>query len=321
MKRHPVLAVVLAVVLSACAGPKAKLDFSGKAIAIDVAFGSPKGGQPGAVDGPVRLQAGPGGFGVVPVPTQPGPRPPSTVPLVDLPPPAPVAACPEVDPFKFPRQAVDTQVRRPAIVGAFPYRVRSTVDTGGATSDFSGDVVQRVSNAVTNSDGSYGFTVESQGQGGVVTTQRYVAQPATDTLPGLVGIASDKAAVGGQTYSYSSPKALKLLQLRPTASDSWDDATHDPTSATTVTTQAITVGTDRVNACGQPIDAWKVTSTENIVTPNERVQLSVTRWIATEYGGLVVAESYSFDGTVSAGNTHVQGTYSAIINIDPGAQP
>src|SRR5205823_3894165 len=140
---------VLAVVPAACAGPKPKLDFGGKAVPINVAFGKPKDGEPGSVAGPSTVEVVPGAIGVVPVPRPAVSRPagsaappttatpPTTVDFGSAAPPS--DPCPEAGPFAFPRADADTQVRAVAPEGDYPFRVRASTTINGNKASSEGE--------------------------------------------------------------------------------------------------------------------------------------------------------------------------------------
>ena len=60
-----------------------------------------------------------------------------------------------------------------------------------------------------------------------------------------------------------------------------------------------------------------MSASQTIITPSENVTSSVNRWIATQYGGLVVKEEVSYTGTKNG--QPIQGRYVSTIARDPGA--
>ena len=320
---------VLAVVPAACAGPKPKLDFGGKAVPINVAFGKPKDGEPGSVAGPSTVEVVPGAIGVVPVPRPAVSRPagsaappttatpPTTIDFGSAaPPPDP---CPEAGPFAFPRADADTQVRAVAPEGDYPFRVRASTTINGNKSSSEGEFIRRVTNSKATGDGSFSFDVTSTSGADVETIQHFVATTPTDKVPGQIGLAGIESHRKPNSYSFSSAaKPLKLMQLKADRQVAWDDVASDPTTGTAVTYHGAIVDRGRVDACGQPVDSWKVTATEQVVTPNQNLVFTVATYFATQYGGLIVGEDFSYSGTV--GTDNVQGEYHATVNRDPGAK-
>lgn len=312
-------ALAMVVLLAGCGGPKPGLNYAGKAVPINVAFGKPAAGQPGAIAGPSGIQAAPGVFGVVPLPlpvgATNGPRSTTPASVTAGPPPPP---CPEPSAFAVPRSEADTLVRKPPPEGAFPFRVTGTDVLAGSATRYTAEILRTVKDAVDKGGGTFTFTVETSGASGATFTQRFQTTTPTDFVPGEIGQVAEDATLAGQHYSFNSPKPLRLMQLRADTAVAWKDAVTDPLSQTTVNYDATIIGKARVNACGQPIDTWKVSATANVVSPNENLTVVLTTYFAPQYGGLIVEEDVSYSGTVGA-NQVAEGSYSATINRDPGA--
>jgi hypothetical protein len=57
-------------------------------------------------------------------------------------------------------------------------------------------------------------------------------------------------------------------------------------------------GKARVFACGQPLDTWTVHLTAGRLTsPTQELQFDATYQLATQFGGIVVADTVAFTGT------------------------
>jgi hypothetical protein len=125
----------------------------------------------------------------------------------------------------------------------------------------------------------------------------------------------------GKTVDFNPLKPVKLIAITSGEGNSWTDATSDPVTGITMTTQGTVGGRVRVDLCGTVVEAYKVTSTERLVSLNpNQTFASFTRdgdpsasggqpnsyYISPQYGGLFVQVE-----------THTTTTIGAItVNID-----
>ena len=315
----PVLAL-LAVGATACAGPEPRLEFGGKAVPINVAFGKPPSDaspSPGA-PAPV-LQPGPGGIGVVPVVPVGGPSPmgvPSFAPDASPPAAPPAPACPNQDPLSFPQREATNVVTDPVPEGAFPYRVTGSFTVNGKKTPYTATEVQTVKRLETDAAGRMRYSMSSVVLG-VPYTVTYAITPPLEAFGGEIGLESTvRDSSDGSGASFRPVEPLRLLQLRAEKGARWTEAASDPLSASSATVDGEIADKVRLNACGKPVEAWKAVVTQRTITPGQSIVATRTLYFATGYGGLLVGEQVSYTGT--AGGDEVSGESTSTINVDPG---
>jgi hypothetical protein len=315
----PVLAL-LAVGATACAGPEQRVEFGGKAVPINVAFGKPPSDgtpSPGAA-APV-LQPGPGGIGVVPVLPVRGPSPmgvPSFGPDPSTPPPAPTPSCPPQDPLAFPQREATNVVSDPVPEGSFPYRVTGSFTVNGKKTPYAGTDVQVVKRLENDAAGRARYSMSYVALG-VPYTVTYAITPPLEAFSGEIGLESVvRESADGSGASFRPVEPLRLLQLRAERDARWTEAASDPLSASSATADGTIAGKVRLNACGKPVEAWKAVVTQRTITPGQDITATRTLYFATGYGGLLVGEQVSYSGT--AGGDQVSGSSTSTINVDPG---
>lgn len=328
--RRPGVATLCLLALSAagCAGPAARVDYGGKAVPINVAFGKPK--APLMVAGPPAvLQPGPGGIGVVPAgppaAAVPAPSVPSTTPARQERPPQPVTAapdaCPRQDPLAVPRNEATNLVDGPVPEGSFPYRISGSFTVNGKKTPYEAVLVQQVQRLPQDAAGRRRFATSFTLLGLRYTVTYAITVPVegpAQTVPGEIALASvvqDSSDGSGASFRPAEP--LRLLQLRAERGVSWTEASNDPLSATSATVAGQIVDKNRVNACGQPVEAWKASVTQRTISAGQDITATRTLSFATGLGGLLVAEQVSYAGT--AGGDKVSGESTMTINVDPGA--
>ena len=124
----------------------------------------------------------------------------------------------------------------------------------------------------------------------------------------------------GAVVEFNPLKPIKLVALTTGEGDSWSDATTDPVSGITMTTEGVVGVRERVDLCGTLVDAYRVESTERLVSLNPNNPFaSTTRdsdpttpgqpnvyYVAPQYAGLFVKVE-----------THTTTTIGALtVNID-----
>lgn len=322
----PLLAVILT---AACSGPQQRLDFGGKAVPINVAFGKPAADQSPEGEPEPALLPVPGGVGVVPflpgsggAPRRPRPEQPPTVePAAPPPVPEPRPSCAPQDPFAFPRVEATNVVQGEVPEGTFPFRTVGTYTVNGEKTSYDEQVVQTVRRDEPDPQGRRRFFVEYTLLGVPYTVSYAVQAPVdavVDAVPGEIGLAAIvRESEDGNGASFRPTEPLRLLQLRAERGDTWTEASTDPLSGSSGTVDGVIEDKVNINACGQPVNTWKSVVTQRIVTPLQDITATRTLHFATGYGGLLVAEEVSFAGR--AGADTVSGTSSMTINVDPGA--
>lgn len=125
----------------------------------------------------------------------------------------------------------------------------------------------------------------------------------------------------GNVVDFKPIKPIKLVGLTTGEGDSWTDATTDPLTGITMTAEGVVGARERVDMCGTIVDAYRVESTERLVSLNPGNPFaSTTRdgdplspegkpnvyYVAPHYGGLFVKVE-----------THTTTTIGALtVNID-----
>lgn len=323
--RRCLLPLAVLVLTTACAGPQQRLDFGGKAVPINVAFGKPDAEQTPEPGPPPVLQPVPGGVGVVPVlpgarevPPPPRPqRPAETGPVPPPPAAAPAPSCPPQDPLAFPRAEATNVVQSEVPEGSFPFRTTGTYTVNNEKITYNEQVVQTVRREDPDPQGRKRFFVEYTLLD-VPYTVSYAVQAPVEAVPGEIGLAAIvRESDDGSGASFRPVEPLRLLQLRAEREATWTEATTDPLSGSSGTVDGVVEDKVNINACGQPIDTWKSVVTQRIVTPLQDITATRTLYFATGYGGLLVSEEVSFSGR--AGADSVSGSSVMTIDVDPGA--
>lgn len=319
-------AVAVAMLAGCGGGPGVRVDFGGKAVPINVAFGKPKASVGRLA--PIGLQPGPGGIGVVPAvpfgpapsgrtgaavaPDRANPRPPTV---------ARPAVCPPQDPLAFPRREAGNVVTGAVPEGTFPYRISGSFTVNGKKSAYADTLHQTVRRLEADSIGRNRFSTSFTLLRVPYTVTYAITAPlagAVQTAPGEIALASTvQDSADGTGASFKPAEPLRLLQLRAERGVSWTEASSDPLSATSATVDGVVDSRVRVNACGQPIDAWKSVVTERTVSAGQDITATRTLSFATGLGGLLVAEEVSYAGV--AGGDRVSGQSSMTIDVDPVA--
>jgi hypothetical protein len=314
MRRLTIVLMALTTT-AACAGPKPALSFGGKAVPVNVSFGKPGPDDPRAPTVPFVLGPVLGGAGVVPVASPPhkgrAALTPDPLPL------APVETCPAADPTDVNAQP-RTEAGRDLGPAPNAQTIGYRVDGRFLGTAFSGVIERGIVHPTTAANGNTAFSVESTALG-VKTTADYAGTQPAGQVPGSVGLSGITADGRGidARPSFHAPKPVTLMPLPATLAATWNDATVDPLTATTYKVSGTVVGKSRVDACGQFVDAWQVTISQDVDTPFQQIHSEITDWIATQYGGLIVKESVSWSGL--AGTQQVAGDYTATVDKDPGA--
>jgi hypothetical protein len=310
-RRHRWLPVA-ALLLTACAGPRAHVDILGKQEPLDVAFGKPAAS---IVKGNPPLVPVPSGLGVLPVSTTPG------VTYVDvpgqIPPPPPLPDCPTANPLSAPAQVAGDSVPSQVPDGTFPYRYSGVTVDGTAGQKFSG-ISKHVVTGSTVGNGVYKYSIDVT-MLGATTTWSYLTAPGPGTVANIQGAIELTSVSGnggfGYNASFKPDKPLRVFAQPAFAGSTWQDVESDAQSGTVATISGTIDGKDRVDACGTKLDAWKSTVTLDITSPNESMKTTVSTWWATQFGGLPIQEVQSYSGTT--GGHQVKGEVSSFIAVDP----
>jgi hypothetical protein len=301
-RRLVTLMAAIAAVSSAC-GPHNGVELGVKQAGVDILYGNQASKAPPS--------APPAQAAIVPtfppfvapvsglLAVTPG-APAPTVPT----PPAPPAACPDLDPFAVPDKPVTPYIPTPPAAGTYRYRVQGTSQQGsGPAVALPPETLRRVDAArfdtvpaASTTDFSYDVTETANN---VTTTTTYRVEN-DGTSPGLKLAAITRQAADGTVSSFDPTPDILLMTI-PAAQEAGaaHSAGTDPLSQMSMALDHRTVDRDIVNACGTPIQAWRVSITNgqtiNPVT-GANIGLTGTFEIAPQYG-LVVSESVVLSGT------------------------
>ncbi len=298
MKRSRAVAVALvalAALLSAC-GSTPGVPIGIKEVSGDIVYADRT--KPTAPP-PVR--------GADPFPSFPGflspPAPRVALPTITTTPPttAPPRACPEDDPLAVPAEAPAIIPGQP-LPGAYRFRQSGSVTSAGRTTPLVAEIDHRVDRVTAGATGAINFDVGITENGATTTTTYSVVRRGAQDGLYLAAIRTNDA-IGTSSFTPSSP--VQLLPTPTVKGTRFSSAGTDPLGQVSIVINGTVTGKTRVNACGTPVDAWLVTvgsepqtgAPSRIVGPQRNVTITGTYAVATQFGGLIVAEDLVLDGT------------------------
>jgi hypothetical protein len=297
------------VVFVACAGPRAPLEVGTKEFPVNILLG----GSPAApleappatgTQDPPPLAFGGGPF----ITNGPAPASPS------------VAACPDYHPFAAPKTVATNRVATAPVAGTYPFRNSGSAGYPPQTQRIVGDVNPKAS---FGADPATAFSV-SENVNGRVTTVRYltVTRAASDGDSGIYVTKIETTERDGTRNGYEPRSPLKVLEFPAEPGKKWTTATSDPLTATVVTLDAGTIVAGngvqpeklRINACGEPIDAWAVKLRWRTVTPSSDVTQDILVAYPPQFGGFSVHDDVT---TYPTANPDSAVRNIATINVVP----
>ena len=247
------------------------------------------------------------------------------------PPPAP-PVCEKGDP----RESPEFESRRDSIVppveATYEYRNKGGFEVSGADTNegtFDEPTQRRLTDVTVEDDGSFTYSVAAT-LGATVTTTRYEYR-ATATVPSDVTDQTDAVDDRGlyldsittddgesPPQRFDPPNNLLLLPIPATDGFATDVAGTDPVTQTAMSYHLTVVGKQRVDACGEQLDAIRVTLTDGRYTaPTSAVDFTATYDLGTQYGGLMLRDAFVTAGREGVNN--VSRNNVAIINRAPRA--
>jgi hypothetical protein len=311
--RTAALVVALALASSAC-GPRDTVDVGVKQAGVDILYGDqrdktrppPRPAQAELVPGFPALVSPPAG---VFAPSGSPPPPP---------PPSPPVACPSASPFAVPEKPVTPYVLVAPAPGSYRFRQSGEAVVGATRVALPAQTVRRVENIVHDSPpaGSAGnFSYDMTETVGGITTTTTFRIDNDGTSPG-VKLARRVVVDNGRTFVFD-PTPDVLLMTVPTSGEA--AAAHsvgvDPLTATTMSLDHRTVERVLVDACGTPLQAWRVEITNGqtmSAATGQDVAIKGVFDIAPQYGALILSESITLSGT--DGSQAVSQTNQTIID-------
>lgn len=322
--RRTVVAVVCAMAATACAGPGRSLEVGVKDVPVDIVLGAP---QQSPVSPP--LGAGPiTGFPGFIAPPAPDPGDHGGWVIND----PPASACPIGNPLDAAQLVARKEAPLPPVEQTYAYRNQGTLKVGdGATTVYPKAEKRTVSTVRKITAGTYEFDVAADLLGTVTTTTyRVINDGATpDRGAYIAGIVTRRA--DGSAEAFTPDRPLLLLPFPPPEygtnledeidrqrGTSYTSSGTDPLSQTTMLVEARVVGKERVDACGEWVDAFDVEVTNGrIVGPTKNITFTGHFLVATQYGGLVVEDNLHFVGT--DGSKGYESKNRSRINVVPRA--
>jgi hypothetical protein len=170
---------------------------------------------------------------------------------------------------------------------------------------------------------TFGVTTSSGGLTGLqeVTYSYQVVPPPGGT--NVQGVSTSQAAglyLAGMDVKQSGlatarvarfAPPLLLMQFPGTDLPTWSTTATDTASHDTITLSAAVTRHVAVDACGTVVDAWEVHATGSLVGPNQKLTFKdMTYDVATQFGGLIVAEHTEVTGTELSGGSMQEVTSS-----------
>lgn len=298
MKRRVVLAaVVAATLLSACGGPKSKLDISMRGVNITV---------PRLLTPAIDLVP----FAPVPVDLPPIPDVSSLLPDVTKAPTKPV--CGVADPLDAPALTSTADAQGPpaadtftqSILGGFADRTKVGTIAGSATvaiqklPSASNSLGQRVDGwSVQRTDRAnksqsvevYQFVHSNPSPAATASGVYLVGMAWTDPIRGTLSF----EPVGNGLFILPNPVVQAANPVQ------YVGAATDPSSLTTLALTRNVTGRKRVDLCGELVDTFTVTMTGALTSPKATRQVSWTQQIATAYGAANVEETLVLSSPVA----------------------
>ncbi len=302
MKRPLVLALAACALATAC-GPTTHLDLRLRGVEIT----SVRVLTPAITLVPPATTPPPASLPPVPPITTylpPSPAPGASAPPAVLTPPP---ACPTAGQFDAPEFAAPAAVKGIPANAEYVQKALGTYAENGTQKPLDGivdvKVVRLPDSTTTANQAVRSWRVERHnGKASSVEVYQLVgpsslASAASPVSPGiyLVGLAWDDPTRGKLTFQ---PTGNGLWILPDPVAEATNDTQYvgtatDPNTVTTLELLRNVRAHKRVDACGKLIDTFTVEMSGTLVSPTDQYQVSWTQQLATAYGGLDVASTFS----------------------------
>lgn len=308
----------LALLTTGC-GPNERADLGMRTVDQQIVFGSQ--GRPTTPPPPVTVPP--------PVFVNPGPTFPTIVqppPPVQIPTrlPQPAPACPTANPLSVPELPVTSRVETLPAPGSYAFRneLAQTVAGSVVRSNFVSHRTVGSVHRVTQADGSTVglFDVTDSSSGDPVTTSYKVVH---DTSPleqqaGVLVTRVTRTHKDGSTDVFSPVPALVFAPFPLQPQTTWDSLGSDPLSQSSIELQGTVDKTVTVDACGALLQAWRLTMTGRIATPDAASDFTATVDLVSQYGGLSAADT--FVRTVVGASSPTESNRATISEVPRRAQ-
>ncbi|HVM20113.1 MAG TPA: hypothetical protein VM307_09150 [Egibacteraceae bacterium] len=251
------------------------------------------------------------------------------------PPPKTDPPCVEGDPRQAPTVEAPRDRLLPPAPATYTFRNAGSFEVSGADANegvFDGNTKRTVKDVSVDADGSFRYAVEAE-LAGTVTTTRYLyrnqpvvpqagAEDYADLHDGR-GLYLDSIvteAPDGTTTRFTPRPQMMLLPIPASNGFTMEVRGADPTAGTTMSYTLTVVDKQRVDACGDQLDAIRVRLTEGrIVGPQSTVDFDATYDFGTQYGGLMLRDAFVVAGREGLNN--VSRNNVATINQVPKPGP
>ena len=335
--RRIAVIAVLALVGSACAGPREPLEVGLKEFPSDVVLGS----QKEDLATPVFLppDALPLSTPLLPA----GVSPPPAFTTTTLP---PLEACPSADPLSAPKDEALSSVPFPPAAGSYTFRNNGTFEVSGPNAQkgvFPELSTRTIKNIEELAPGKFTYDVESV-LGDTTTVTSYRVEPPNGgdiSGPGLFIAKISSSTRGGEVSTFDPTPDLALLKFPIEIGNEFQSLGVDQRTGTAMAF-SVTVGVkSRVDACGQFLDAHTATVNGRIsdcdptlpapcppvppgqqVSPDEATSFTAVYRVGTQYGGITLEEEVVTDTDTGGVRVHRENiaTISAVPLLSRGAQ-
>jgi hypothetical protein len=285
----PILLAAAVLLLGACGGPERPFELGLKEVPSDLLLGRQT--QPTT---PLPAQLPPAMFlvgdlaGLLPPAARPAPPPPLPEP------PPPPAPCPESDPLAAAKVETTVDIAAPPVPSTYTFRTSGTLLDPLGPRPLPATATREVGAAQYVAPAEFVFPVTVD-QGGRRTTTTYHVVPRTSLVvpPGLYISGVDS----GEAVPFQPKPELLLLPFPALPGTTFNTAGSD--GATTVQYDGRVEETERINACGVPVDGIRVALTNGRATSG-RVEegsrlaevFNATYTIATQYGGISIRDYF-----------------------------
>ena len=299
MNRLPLLAGALLLV-AGCGSPERPLELGFKEVPSDVVLGDQRSPTPApSPTGPAAVALPPSIVTLPPPPfalPPPGPEPSPPPPLPSAPP------CPKPDLLAAPAVEAESSVGKPPVQTAYLFDNVGTFSVSGAdtrTGIFPRKTLRIFNNIKRSSAGSFSYDVAER-IGDTTTTTTYSV--STDaSLPGqsngLFLTRMTWLRADGTTEVFAPVPGLQLAAFPLVRGATSDQNAVDPQTQTAMSFTSTVEGKARVFACGEPLDTWTVHLTKGrVLSPTQDLEFDSTYQVATQFGGIVVADAVAFRG-------------------------
>jgi len=294
------MVAILALLASACSGPRAPLEVGSKEIAADILIGESPDALPSRVPG-----SNPGSFAFPGFIEPPIPRlEPGVVPL-----PLPVRKCPIADPLDAAVLVARASAPLPPKERVYAFRHTGWFQAGDGPRVDHPRVTERAVDDVRVDGANFEYDVAIELAGETTTTTYRVVNDAPTPERGIyiVRVVTERSD-GSDVFVPQTPILLMPFpppefgtnledELAELSGEEYRSSGTDPVTQTTLVLEARVAGKARVDACGEWVDAFDIeVISGRIFGPSKQIEFTGSYAIATQYGGLIVEDDIHLSG-------------------------